>query len=110
MTGGNLHVVNLKKNLTIKAIQPHCAVIGSQTPLADNYRSKGLLHRSDVLLLMTGVGVEPGPRGGIEPRLVNVRVKGSIRAAEHEASPYIGVKSKGIMNNVFPVRRLVFYD
>ena len=94
----------------VETIEPHCAIIGSQGPFSDNNGSEFTLHRSQDSLFVTSIRVKSNTTVRVTPGLVNVCIQRSFGTSVHEASPNVGIQTKAIMHDVFPVRRLLFDD
>ena len=56
------------------------------------------------MLLGACVGVEGETGGRVGPRLVDVRIEGTVRTTLHESAPDHGIEAEGIVHDVLPVR------
>mmetsp|Transcript_10614 Transcript_10614/g.23002 ORF Transcript_10614/g.23002 Transcript_10614/m.23002 type:complete len:258 (+) Transcript_10614:830-1603(+) len=94
----------------VKSIEPHGTIVSGQTPFSDNNWTKRLLHRRDILLLLTSVGEKANTTSRIQPGLINMSIKSTIRTSSHKSSPYVGIKTKAIVHDIFPIGRMLLND
>mmetsp|Transcript_12203 Transcript_12203/g.25711 ORF Transcript_12203/g.25711 Transcript_12203/m.25711 type:complete len:227 (-) Transcript_12203:1054-1734(-) len=90
--------------IIIESVQPHGAIIGSQTPFPDDNWAEFTLQIKDNLFVVTCVFEERNTRVRIIPSLVYMSVQRTFGASIHKATPNTWVCSKRVVHYIFPIR------